>query len=43
MHGDETEEPVQTETVGELDPPGANVEKTDKYYRDFIEILYPSP
>lgn len=32
----ETEEPVQTEAVSELDPPGANVEKTDKYYRDFI-------
>jgi hypothetical protein len=31
-----TEEPVQTETARELDPPGANVEKTPEYYRDFI-------
>ena len=31
-----TEEPVPTETARELDPPGANVEKTPEYYRDFI-------
>lgn len=32
----ETEEPAQTEPARKLEPPGANVEKTDLYYRDFI-------
>ena len=32
----ETEQPVPAEPAKELDPPGANVEKTPEYYRDFI-------